>query len=87
MTERQRQYRGISKRLATQYLQNLGGEVVDPDRDRIEGDGWAAELSAETVNPAGTIELSEVTVAFEGEPEALEELIEDFSRKAIRAGG
>ena len=68
MTERVRQYRGISKRLAAQYLQNLGGEVVAVENNRIEGDRWAAELSAETVNPVGAIELSEVTVAFEGNP-------------------
>ena len=82
-----RQFRGISKRLAVQYLENLGGERVDPDGDRVEGDGWAAELSAETVTAAGSIKLTEVTVAFEGEAAALEDLLEAFERKAIRAGG
>ena len=81
-----RQYRGISKRLAANYLENLGGRRVDGD-DRIEGDGWSADLSAETVEVAGSIELTEVTVAFEGEAGVLEELVEDFTRKAMRAGG
>jgi molybdopterin synthase sulfur carrier subunit len=82
-----RRFRGISKRLAADYLENLGGERVAPDGDRVEGDGWAADLSAETVPAAGSIELTEVTVEFEGEADVLEDLVEDFARKAIRAGG
>ena len=81
-----RQYRGISQRLAADYLENLGGRRVDGN-DRIEGDDWSADLSAETVEVAGSIELTEVTVAFEGEAGVLEELVEDFTRKAMRAGG
>jgi hypothetical protein len=34
-----------------------------------------------------TIELTELTVAFEGEEEVLDPLIERFGRKAMRAGG
>ena len=81
-----RQYRGISRRLAADYLENLGGRRVDGN-DRIEGDDWSADLSAETVEVAGSMELTEVTVAFEGEAGVLEELVEDFTRKAMRAGG
>ena len=81
-----RQYRGISRRLAADYLENLGGRRVDGD-DRIEGDDWSADLSAETVEVAGSMELTEVTVAFEGEAGVLEKLVEDFTRKAMRAGG
>ena len=81
-----RQYRGISRRLAADYLENLGGRRVDGD-DRIKGDDWSADLSAETVEVAGSMELTEVTVAFEGEAGVLEELVEDFTRKAMRAGG
>ena len=81
-----RQYRGISRRLAADYLENLGGRRVNGD-DRIEGDDWSADLSAETVEVAGSMKLTEVTVAFEGEAGVLEELVEDFTRKAMRAGG
>jgi hypothetical protein len=81
-----RQFRGISTRLAAEYLETLGGEL-DDDGDRIEGDSWSAELEAASVNPVGSIELSEVTVTFEGDEATLEPLIERFARKAIRAGG
>lgn len=82
-----RRFRGISKRLAADYLETLGGERADPDGDRIEGDGWTATLSAETVEVAGSMELTEVTIAFEGEPAVLDPLVEEFARKAMRAGG
>lgn len=86
MTVREeRQFRGISKRLAAEYLERLGGERTDDDR--IEGDGWQATLSETTVDVAGSIRLNEVTVRFEGDEEALEPLIADFERKAMRAGG
>lgn len=91
--EATRQFRGISRRLAVQYLENLGGErVAGDERDgsdayRVEGDDWTATLTEETVPVAGSIELTEVTVAFRGEAESLEPLIEAFARKAMRAGG
>ncbi|MFQ3320606.1 MAG: hypothetical protein ACI80F_002692 [Natronomonas sp.] len=80
-----RSFRGISKRLAIQYLENLEGTKVD--EGRVEGDGWVVTLSEQLVNPVGSIQLTEVTVEFEGDDSAVEPLIEDFARKAIRAGG
>jgi hypothetical protein len=82
---RERSYRGISLRLAREYLVKLGGDPVADDR--VEGDGWVASLSAETVSIGPTLTLTEVTVVFEGDAEALDPLIERFSQKAMRAGG
>nr|WP_246308189.1 hypothetical protein [Halobaculum salinum] len=82
-------YRGISRRLAVRYLRNLGGETDRPDEEATEvvGDGWRATLETETVSPAGSITLTEVTVRFTGESATLEELVPAFGRKAMRAGG
>jgi len=84
---REKSYRGISARLALRYLENLGGERVDDAR--VAGDAWSADVSAEkvSVGAAGSLELTEVTVVFEGDADRLDALIEDFSRKALRAGG
>jgi len=82
---REKAFRGVSQRLAAHYLRNLGGEGETDDH--IEGDEWSAELSAEKVNVAGSMMLTEVTIVFEGPADRLEPLIEDFSRKAMRAGG
>lgn len=88
---REKSYRGISRRLAAHYLRNLGGSFVgadDPaDATRIEGGGWTAELAAETVAVAGSLELTEVRITFTGDAAALDDLIDSFSQKAMRAGG
>lgn len=83
--ERVRTYRGISERAARHYLTRVGGELHDDGT--VSGDGWRATVSSEQVGIGPTLQLTEVTVAFEGEAEVLEGLIERFSQKAIRAGG
>jgi len=86
MIERERSYRGISTRAAIGYLENVGGEQVD--ETTVAGDHWRASLSDETVSIGPSLQLTEVTVVFEGESEALlDPVIERFSQKAIRAGG
>ena len=82
-----REFRGISKRLAADYLETLGGERRDAEGGWIEGDGWSAELSERKVNPMGSIVLNEVEIRFEGEKPALRPLIDRFAQKAMRAGG
>lgn len=87
--ERTKEFRGISIRLARNYLEKLGGTIVDDTT--VEADGWGVDLSAEKVDIGPSLQLTEVTIAFEAEEsfgEAnFEQLIEDFSRKAMRAGG
>ena len=86
MIRRTRSYRGLSARAAIGYLERLGGERV-ADR-RVEGAVWEATLSEEKVSVGASLELTEVTVVFESEADGeLEDLIEAFSQKAIRAGG
>ena len=81
----ERSFRGISIRLAVKYLNSVGAETTG--EDYAEGDGWHADLSAEKVSIGPSLELTEVTVVFEGEEAVLEELVPAFARKAIRAGG
>jgi hypothetical protein len=85
--EETREFRGISKRLAAQYLETLGGERATETADRIEGDGWTAALSERKVNPVASIVLNEVRIHFEGEESTLRPLIDAFAQKAMRAGG
>lgn len=91
-TRREKSYRGISKRLAVHYLENLGGELAAGEREggdeaRVEGDDWTATLSSERVSAGGSLQLTEVAVVFEGDERTLPELVERFSQKAMRAGG
>ena len=81
----ERSFRGISERLAIRYLENLGGERTG--ERLVEGNDWAASLSSSTVQIGPTLELTEVTVTFDGSEATLDELIPRFARKAMRAGG
>lgn len=88
--KRVKEFRGISVRLARNYLENLGGEATSDTT--VEGDAWRAALSAETVSIGPSLQLTEVTVEFEAHDDEMtddefETLLEDFSRKAMRAGG
>ncbi len=84
-TRLERSFRGISERLVVRYLTNLGGERVGDDR--VEGEDWTATFSSETVAVGPSLQLTEVTIAFEGDEETLEPLVEKFAQKAMRAGG
>jgi hypothetical protein len=86
MTARvERTFRGISERLAVHYLEGLGGERAD--EDRVAGEGWTASLSTAEVTVGPSLSLTEVRVVFEGDPDALEDLVPAFAQKAMRAGG
>ena len=80
-----RTFRGISTRAALHYLQRIGGDQTDDET--VTGEGWQAGVSAESVAIGPSLELTEVTVAFEGKHDRLDDVIDQFSQKAIRAGG
>ncbi|TMT85633.1 hypothetical protein E2L06_03095 [Haloterrigena sp. H1] len=81
----ERSFRGISERLVIRYLTNLGGEQVAADT--VEGDDWTATFTSETVGVGPSLQLTEVTVVFEGNDDTLGPLVERFAQKAMRAGG
>lgn len=83
--KREKSYRGISARLAVRYLENLGGEQVG--ESEVSSENWHASLSVEKIEIGPSLSLTEVTVLFEGEKRVLDPLIEQFSQKAMRAGG
>ncbi|WP_101294305.1 hypothetical protein [Halegenticoccus soli] len=65
-----------------------GAEDDDADDvEVVEGDGWRATLSSDSVGVGPSLDLTEVTVVFEGERGVIDPLVERFSQKAMRAGG
>lgn len=53
----------------------------------VEAPAWRATLATASVSVGPTLELTEVTVRFEGEETALPPVVEAFAQKAMRAGG
>ena len=81
----ERTYRGISRRAARQYLEGIGGKTIDDTL--VSGSDWQAEIAESVVTVGPSLELTELTIVFEGKEDTLEEIVETFSRKAMRAGG
>lgn len=100
-TRLERSFRGISTRLAVRYLEHLGGTCIEGDETSrsssdddagdleavVTGEEWTARIAAGSVKIGPTLTLTEVTVVFEGDPDVLESLLEQFEQKAMRAGG
>ena len=94
-TRIERSFRGITPRLAVRYLEGLGGEAVEIGGDlaepsgeaTVEADDWRATLSATRVSVGPTLTLTEVQITFEGDSTTLDDLVEAFATKAMRAGG
>lgn len=80
-----RTFRGITPRAALHYLERVGGERIDDET--VTGDGWRAGVSAKAIEIGPSLKLTEVTVEFEGRSDRLDTVIEQFSQKAVRAGG
>ncbi|MFC6719029.1 hypothetical protein ACFQGT_20500 [Natrialbaceae archaeon GCM10025810] len=80
-----RRFRGLSLEQAVGYLESLGGERVEPNE--VEGEGWRAELSTETVPVGPSYRLTEVTITWTGETDVLEPIVFRFRLKAFRAPG
>ncbi|ELZ77965.1 hypothetical protein KU306_02155 [Haloferax larsenii] len=85
MARRERAFRGISPRLVRHYLTNLGGDVESDTR--VVGPDWTVDIETEAVSITSSIELTEVQLTFEGSEETLDDLVEQFAQKAMRAGG
>lgn len=62
------------------------GDTSDAEAVVVAGE-WTAAITSESVDIGPTLTLTEVTVVFEGDPDALEALLERFEQKAMRAGG
>ncbi|KAB1198239.1 MULTISPECIES: hypothetical protein [Haloferax] len=85
MAVRERAFRGISKRLVIHYLEGLGGEAETDSH--VVGPDWSVDIDTEPVTITSSIQLTEVQLTFEGDDETLDELIDTFAQKAMRAGG
>ena len=79
-----RDFRGLTKEQAMNYLENLGG--TRRDGDQVVGDGWKATLSTQKVS-VGAYRLTTVRITWIGEPEVLEPVIFRFRLKTFRAPG
>ncbi len=77
--------RGIGVAVIVVYLADLGG--VEKEPGLIVGPGWQARVWAGEPVRLHALRLGVTEVEFSGEPAAVEQVVMEFQRKAIRAGG
>jgi len=80
-----RAFRGLTRDQAIGYLESLGGTRVDGHT--VEGDGWRATLSDRRVPVGPSYRLTQVTIEWVGDVDAVETVVLYFRVKAFRAPG
>lgn len=78
-------FRGLSLDQAIGYFEDL--ECRRVSENRVVAEEWTATLSAEQIPVGPTLRLTEITVTFEGEVNAVERISERYYEKAFRAPG
>jgi hypothetical protein len=79
-----REMRGIPYFLLKEYLQELGGSLVD--ENLIRGDGWSVSLERMEPFRLGSLEVGQTRLTMELEDRVAEDFLAQFSLKTLRAG-
>ncbi len=80
-----REMRGIPFFLLVEYLEEMGGKSVSDER--VQGPGWSVELSRMEPFRIGSLEIGQTRLEIQIEDHAVDEFIQVFGQKTLRAGG
>ena len=85
MKKIEREIRGIPFFLIVEYLEEMGGILIKDGY--VQGPGW--NVSLERIEPfrIGSLEVGQSRVNFEIDDHLVDEFMEIFSKKTLRAGG
>lgn len=79
-----REMRGIPFFLLKEYLQEMGGSLVE--ENLIRGDGWSVTLERMEPFRLGSLEVGQTRLTMELEDRAAEDFLAQFALKTLRAG-
>lgn len=79
-----REIRGIPYFLLKEYLQELGGTLVE--ENVVAGDGWRVHLERIAPFRIGSLEVGQTRLTMELEDEKAEDFLQRFAMKTLRAG-
>lgn len=79
--------RGLPEWLIRQYLEELGAAPVEGS-DEMAAESWSASWTSRDAElPGGTLRLTQFDIEFSAPAETVDQLVEDFMKKAQRGGG
>lgn len=80
-----REMRGIPYFLLKEYLQEMGGTLID--ENLIRGTGWSVSLERMEPFRIGSLSVGQTRLTIEIEDHLVEPFMEQFGKKTLRAGG
>ena len=80
-----REIRGIPGFLLKEYLQEMGGTLVE--ENLVQGDGWRVRLERMEPFRLGSLEVGQTRLTMELEERIAEDFEGRFLKKTLRAGG
>jgi hypothetical protein len=79
-----REMRGIPFFLLRDYLEELGGTAISDDH--VQGPGWSVKLKRMEPFRLGSLEVGQTRLEIEIEDHLVEDFLERFGKKTMRAG-
>ena len=79
-----REMRGIPLFLLREYLEELGGTASSSDQ--VQGPGWSVKLTRMEPFRLGSLSVGQTRLEFDIEDPLVEEFMEKFGKKTLRAG-
>jgi len=80
-----REMRGIPYFLLKEYLQEMGGTLVEDDF--IRAGGWSVRLERMEPFRIGSLSVGQTRLTIEIEDHLVDEFLAQFGKKTLRAGG
>ena len=80
-----REIRGIPFFLLVEYLEEMGGKPVNDQQ--VQGPGWTVELSRMEPFKIGSLSVGQTRLKIQIEDHAVDEFLDVFGQKTLRAGG
>jgi hypothetical protein len=81
----EREIRGIPYFLLVEYLEEMGGTVIK--KGHVQGPGWNVWLQRIEPFKIGSLEVGQSRLEFEIEDHLVNDFMEVFGKKTLRAGG
>ena len=79
-----REMRGIPYFLLKEYLEEMGGTVVNDDH--VQAEGWSVRLTKMEPFRLGSLSVGQTRLEIDIEDHLVDEFMETFGKKTLRAG-
>ena len=79
-----REMRGIPLFLLREYLEELGGTALNDEQ--VQGPGWSVTLTRMEPFRLGSLSVGQTRLEVQIEDDKVDEFVEQFGKKTLRAG-